>query len=142
MWPLPPSVDSTLCYSSIPASQDVDGLVPGSPTLPVTAAAALTLLASRSVEVKGGDCVVVGRSRIAGKPLAEALGDMGATVTLAHTSTKRESLERAVRGADLVVSAAGEPGVVDGGWIKEGAVVISVGKVFDEDEEKFMPDMW
>ncbi|GMI12290.1 hypothetical protein TrRE_jg8598, partial [Triparma retinervis] len=80
MWPLPPSVDSTLCYSSIPASQDVDGLVPGSPTLPVTAAAALALLASRSVEVKGGDCVVVGRSRIAGKPLAEALGDMGATV--------------------------------------------------------------
>ncbi|GMH88054.1 hypothetical protein TL16_g11044 [Triparma laevis f. inornata] len=70
MWPLPAQIDSDICYERIPPSQDVDGLVPASSTTPITVDSVLILLKRSGVEIEGKDIVVLGRSRIVGKPLA------------------------------------------------------------------------
>ena len=143
MWPLPTSVDAASCYRAIPLHQDVDGLVPSSPTLPLTADAVLTLLKNGGVEIEGSDCVVVGTSKVSGSPIASALSSLGATVTQATSMTPKESLRRSVESADIVVSAVGVEGVVEGGWIKSGAAVVNVGKVYDSEDPGalFKPDI-
>jgi methylenetetrahydrofolate dehydrogenase (NADP+)/methenyltetrahydrofolate cyclohydrolase len=85
----------------------------------------MSLLAHHGVELKGLRAVVLGRSEIVGKPMALMLLEQHATVTIAHSRTK--DLPAVCREADLLVAAVGKPGLVEGSWIKPGAVVVDVG---------------
>ncbi|MFW6159089.1 MAG: bifunctional 5,10-methylenetetrahydrofolate dehydrogenase/5,10-methenyltetrahydrofolate cyclohydrolase [Planctomycetota bacterium] len=104
---------------------------------PCTPIGAITLLRSLGVDLYGLDAVVVGHSEIVGKPIALLLMAHFCTTTVCHIATR--DLAEHVRNADIVVAAAGVPGLVKGEWIKEGAIVIDVGinrvKVLDEHGE-------
>ena len=88
----------------------------------------LQLLQQRGVALAGSHALVIGRSRIVGSPLAAALLAADATVSVAHSRTK--GLGSLCRSADVIVSCAGYPGLVRGGWVKDGAAVVSVGTTF------------
>lgn len=134
MWPLPEGIDSHACFSAIQVEKDVDGLVPGSETTPITVDAVLILLEKNGVKVEGKNVLVLGRSKIVGKPLSEKLLEMGATVTVASAETTEKTLEGHLKVADVVVSCVGLTGVVDLSLVKEGCTVVGVGKTFDEDK--------
>ena len=85
----------------------------------------MRMLKSHGVEMKGQRAVVLGRSEIVGKPMALMLLEEHATVTIAHSRTK--DLPGVCREADILVAAIGKPGMVEGCWIKSGAVVVDVG---------------
>jgi methylenetetrahydrofolate dehydrogenase (NADP+)/methenyltetrahydrofolate cyclohydrolase len=132
--PLPQGFDEDRAIGAILPEKDVDGFHPmnlgnllaGSPTVvPCTPAGVMEILDHYEVELRGAEAVVVGRSRIVGKPLAQLLLARHATVTMCHTRTR--DLAAHTRRADLLCVAAGRPGVVTGGMVKEGAVVIDVG---------------
>jgi methylenetetrahydrofolate dehydrogenase (NADP+)/methenyltetrahydrofolate cyclohydrolase len=132
--PLPRQVDATRVIETIDPSKDVDGFHPmnagrlatGLPSLvPCTPFGCLHLLKAELVELSGLDAVVIGRSNIVGKPMAQLLIAESATVTVAHSRTR--DLPGAVRRADIIVAAVGRPEMVRGDWIKPGAVVIDVG---------------
>ena len=96
------------------------------PTLrPCTPRGVITMLESIGVELKGMNAVIVGASNIVGRPMALELLLAGCTVTVCHRFTR--DLPGLVAGADLVVAAAGKPGLVKGEWIRPGAIVIDVG---------------
>ena len=113
--------------------QYVDGIDPASVDRrtiwsglrPCTPSACMSLLAHHGVALKGLRAVVLGRSEIVGKPMALMLLEQHATVTIAHSRTK--DLPAVCREADLLVAAVGRPGLVEGSWIKPGAVVVDVG---------------
>ena len=114
--------------------KDVDGLTPtstgrlalGLPGLvPCTPLGSLMLLKDRLGSLSGLDAVVIGRSILVGKPMAQLLLAESCTVTIAHSRTK--NLPDVVRRADIVVAAVGRPEMVKGDWIKPGATVIDVG---------------
>jgi len=132
--PLPAQVDSTRVIETIEPGKDVDGfhpvnagrlatgldaLVPGTPL------GCLNLLKAELGDLAGLDAVVIGRSNIVGKPMAQLLLRENATVTIAHSRTRH--LEEVVRRADIVVAAVGRSEMVRGSWIKPGATVIDVG---------------
>ena len=102
---------------------------------PCTPVGAVALLRSLGVDLYGKEAVVVGHSEIVGKPIALLLMAHFCTTTVCHIATR--DLASHVKAADIVVAAAGVPGLVKGEWIKEGAIVIDVGinrvKMFDED---------
>jgi methylenetetrahydrofolate dehydrogenase (NADP+)/methenyltetrahydrofolate cyclohydrolase len=102
---------------------------------PCTPVGAITLLRSLGLDLYGKEAVVVGHSEIVGKPIALLLMAHFCTTTVCHIATR--DLAAHVKGADIVVAAAGVPGLVKGEWIREGAIVIDVGinrvKVVDED---------
>ena len=132
--PLPQGFDEDRAIGAILPEKDVDGFHPmnlgnllaGSPTVvPCTPAGVMEILDHYEGELRGAEAVVVGRSRIVGKPLAQLLLARHATVTMCHTRTR--DLAAHTRRADLLCVAAGRPGVVTGGMVKEGAVVIDVG---------------
>jgi methylenetetrahydrofolate dehydrogenase (NADP+)/methenyltetrahydrofolate cyclohydrolase len=132
--PLPPQIDSGRVIETIEPSKDVDGFHPmnagrlaiGLPSLvPCTPYGCLYLLRQELGSIAGLNAVVVGRSNIVGKPMAQLLIAESATVTIAHSKTR--DLPGVVRGADIVVAAVGRPEMVRGDWIKPGAVVIDVG---------------
>jgi len=132
--PLPPHLDADAMIDSIPPEKDVDGLHPanqgrllaGMPGLrPCTPLGVMRLLDETGVPLRGAHAVVVGRSRLVGKPVALLLLERHATVTMCHSRTADLAAE--VGRADVVVAAAGQPGLVRGTWIKPGAVVIDVG---------------
>ena len=132
--PLPPQIDSTRVIETIDPGKDVDGFHPmnagrlatGLPSLvPCTPYGCLYLLKQELGSLAGLDAVVVGRSNIVGKPMAQLLIGESATVTVAHSRTR--DLPAVVRRADIVVAAVGRPEMVRGDWIKPGAVVIDVG---------------
>ena len=132
--PLPKHIDSTRVIETIDPGKDVDGFHPmnagrlatGLPSLvPCTPYGCLYLLKQELGELSGLDAVVVGRSNIVGKPMAQLLIGESATVTVAHSRTR--SLPDVVRRADIVVAAVGRPEMVRGDWIKPGATVIDVG---------------
>jgi methylenetetrahydrofolate dehydrogenase (NADP+)/methenyltetrahydrofolate cyclohydrolase len=101
-------------------------LLEGLPGLrPCTPTACMSLLAHHGVELKSLRAVVLGRSEIVGKPMALMLLEQHATVTIAHSRTV--DLPGVCREADLLVAAVGRPGLVEGSWIKPGAVVVDVG---------------
>ena len=93
--------------------------------VPCTPLGCLMLLKDRLGDLSGKDAVVIGRSNIVGKPMAQLLTDANATVTIAHSRTK--DLPEVVKRADIVVAAVGRPEMVKGDWIKPGAIVIDVG---------------
>ena len=132
--PLPDGLDEDVAINAIEPAKDADGLHPfnlgnllaGKPMLvPCTPAGCLEILDHYGVELKGAEAVVLGRSRLVGKPLAQLLLGRHATVTMCHTRT-RDLAAHTLR-ADVLCVAAGKAGIVTGDMIKEGAVVIDVG---------------
>jgi methylenetetrahydrofolate dehydrogenase (NADP+)/methenyltetrahydrofolate cyclohydrolase len=85
----------------------------------------MALLAEYAIDVDGARAVVIGRSDIVGKPVAHLLLQRHATVTICHTQTER--LREVVGEAEILVAAAGQPGLIDGAWLRDGAVVIDFG---------------
>ena len=100
---------------------------------PCTAMAVMELLDSlnkdpREEDLRGKEVVIVGHSKIIGKPLSLLLLNRFATITVCHIATsERSHLEEHIKRAEVLISAVGKPGLIKGGWIKEGAVVIDVG---------------
>jgi methylenetetrahydrofolate dehydrogenase (NADP+) / methenyltetrahydrofolate cyclohydrolase len=132
--PLPAHLDEQAVVDRIDPAKDVDGLTPvstgrlalGLPGLvPCTPLGCLMLLKDRLGDLSGLDAVVIGRSILVGKPMAQLLIKESCTVTVAHSRTR--NLPEVVRRADIVVAAVGRPRMVKGDWIKPGATVIDVG---------------
>jgi len=139
--PLPPQIDPYEVIAAVDPNKDVDGFHPtnagrlalGLPSLvPCTPLGCLILAKTVHPSLTGLEAVIVGRSNIVGKPLAQLLIGQSATVTVAHSKTR--DLPAVCRRADLVVAATGRPGLVRRDWIKPGATVIDVGinRVADE----------
>ena len=132
--PLPAHLDASQLLERIRPDKDVDGFHPYNvgrlaqriPLLrPCTPKGIMTLLESTGADLHGMHAVIVGASNIVGRPMALELLLAGCTVTVTHRFTK--DLPGHLANADLVVVAAGKPGLVKGEWIKEGAIVIDVG---------------
>jgi methylenetetrahydrofolate dehydrogenase (NADP+)/methenyltetrahydrofolate cyclohydrolase len=132
--PLPKQIDAQKIIAAIDPSKDVDGFHPlnagrlasGLPALvPCTPMGCVLLAKSVHESLAGLAAVVIGRSNIVGKPVAQLLLAENATVTVAHSKTN--DLPAVCRGADLLVAAIGRAEMVRGGWIKPGATVIDVG---------------
>ena len=142
--PLPAHLDEQAVIAAINPEKDVDGfhvvnsgrLAVGLPALvPCTPLGCLMLLKDELGDLSGLEAVVVGRSNIVGKPMAQLLLAENCTVTIAHSRTR--DLASVVHRADIVVAAVGRPEMVKGEWIKPGATVIDVGinRVPSTDEE-------
>jgi methylenetetrahydrofolate dehydrogenase (NADP+)/methenyltetrahydrofolate cyclohydrolase len=132
--PLPKHLDSDLVINAIDPAKDVDGfhisnvglLGTGQKSMvPCTPLGCLMMLRDHHGSLAGMDAVVLGRSNIVGKPMAQLLLGDSCTVTIAHSRTK--DLADVCRRADIVVAAVGRPEMVPGDWIKPGATVIDVG---------------
>src|SRR5689334_14088256 len=133
--PLPKQIDSTKVLSAIDPAKDVDGfhvvnvgkLSTGQDALVACTPVGSVMLAKDALgkKLEGLEAVVIGRSNIVGKPVAQLLLAENCTVTIAHSKTK--DLPGVVRRADLVIAAVGRPEMVKGDWIKPGACVIDVG---------------
>ena len=132
--PLPKQIDDKAVIGTIDPAKDVDGfhvvnagrLAVGEEALvPCTPLGCLMLLKDRMGDLSGKNAVVIGRSNIVGKPMAQLLLAESCTVTIAHSRT--QDLPDVVRRADIVVAAVGRAEMVKGDWIKPGAVVIDVG---------------
>ena len=132
--PLPKGMDEDQAVAAIAPQKDADGLHPislgnllgGKPTaVPCTPAGCIEILDHYGIPIEGTEAVMVGRSRLVGKPLAQLLLARNATVTMCHT--RRRDLAAHCRRADVLCVAAGKPRVITGDMIKEGAVVIDVG---------------
>jgi methylenetetrahydrofolate dehydrogenase (NADP+) / methenyltetrahydrofolate cyclohydrolase len=132
--PLPDGLDAVPLISRIDPAKDVDGLSPmsagrlavGLPSLlPCTPHGVVRLLKTNGVELSGAEAVVVGRSNLVGKPLAQLLLRENATVTVCHSRTR--DLPEVTRRADVLVVAAGRREMVGAEHVKEGAVVVDVG---------------
>jgi methylenetetrahydrofolate dehydrogenase (NADP+)/methenyltetrahydrofolate cyclohydrolase len=132
--PLPGGLDPLALISSIDPSKDVDGLSPlsagrlavGLPSLlPCTPHGVVQLLKRSGIEIAGKEAVVIGRSNLVGKPLAQLLLRENATITLCHSRTR--DLPEVAKRADILVVAAGRREMVGAEYVKEGAVVVDVG---------------
>ncbi len=132
--PLPRQIDAQKVIEAIDPAKDVDGFHPinagrlmtGAPGLvSCTPLGCLLLIRSVRRDLAGLDAVVVGRSNIVGKPMAQLLLGQSCTVTVAHSKTR--NLPEICRRADILVAAVGRPEMVRGDWVKPGAVVIDVG---------------
>jgi methylenetetrahydrofolate dehydrogenase (NADP+) / methenyltetrahydrofolate cyclohydrolase len=133
--PLPDHLDQDPLVGLIDPLKDVDGLTPLSAGLlvqgrskaiaPCTPAGVIELLHQAGVELEGARAVVIGRSILVGKPLAALLLAANATVTHCHSRTR--DLAAVCREADIVIAAAGQPGLLTGEMVREGATVIDVG---------------
>lgn len=132
--PLPRSIRMRAVIDAIDPAKDIDGIHPLNAGLlrlgydgflPATAHAAVEILRRSGIELAGRDAVVVGRSAVVGMPAAFLLVKEDATVTVCHSRT--EDLAGHVRRADIVVVAAGRPGLIDGSMLKAGATVVDVG---------------
>jgi len=132
--PLPDHIDERVVTTRIDPDKDVDGFHPVNAGrlatglygfVPCTPLGCLMLLKDQLGDLAGLDAVVIGRSNIVGKPMAQLLIKESCTVTVAHSRTK--DLSSLVRRADIVVAAVGRPEMIKGDWIKPGATVIDVG---------------
>ncbi len=138
--PLPEAINSTRVLEAIAPAKDVDGFHPinvgllsigdtSRALVPCTPAGAMILI-DRACErlqrtLAGMEAVIIGRSNIVGKPMAQLLLKRHCTVTIAHSRT--HDLAAVARRADVLVAAVGQPEMVRGGWVKPGAIVIDVG---------------
>jgi len=132
--PLPKHIDTNMVIESINPSKDVDGLtsknqgglMTGYPTiLPCTPLGCLRLIQQARTDLTGLNAVVVGRSRLVGKPMAQLLLNENCTVSQAHSKT--QNLAELCARADILVSATGVPGLIKRNFVKEGAIVVDVG---------------
>ena len=132
--PLPAHLDVNEVIEAIDPAKDVDGfhsenigkLMQNKSFLrPCTPKGVMTMLATIGIDLVGKNCVVVGASNIVGRPMAMELLNARATVTICNSKT--QDLSEKVKQADIVVTAVGIPKMIQGDWIKEGAIVIDVG---------------
>ena len=138
--PLPKHIDSTVVLETISPAKDVDGFHPVNAGLlavgdiaralvPCTPAGSLILIdraaKALGVDLAGKEAVVVGRSNIVGKPMAQLLLSRSCTVTIAHSRT--HDLREVVGRADILVAAVGRPQMIPGDWVRKGAIVVDVG---------------
>ena len=136
--PLPKQIDERSVIDAIAVEKDVDGFhainagrlsiggdLLSKAFIPCTPLGSLLLLKDHVEDLRGKNAVVVGRSNIVGKPMAQLLIEESCTVTVVHSKTKE--VESLCSKADIVVVAAGRPEMVNGDWLKDGAVVIDVG---------------
>lgn len=137
--PLPKHIDETKICNTISPLKDVDVFNPQnfgkfvlgrSNLTPCTACGIIKILEYQKINLSGKNCVVIGRSNIAGKPTALLLTNCDATVTLCHSKTK--NLEDFCTGADIIVSATGVPKLIKKDMVKKGSVIIDVGINRDE----------
>jgi len=133
--PLPKHVDEQAVLTRVDPAKDVDGFHPVNvgrlsigldALVPCTPLGCLILLQRTLGDLSGKDAVVVGRSNIVGKPMAQLLLQANCTVTVAHSRTR--DLPNVVRRSDIVVAAVGRPELIRGDWLKPGATVIDVGQ--------------
>jgi methylenetetrahydrofolate dehydrogenase (NADP+)/methenyltetrahydrofolate cyclohydrolase len=133
--PLPRQIDEQAVIQRIDPDKDVDGFHPMNAgrlavgleaLVPCTPLGCLMLLQNELGDLSGLDAVVVGRSNIVGKPMAQLLVQANCTVTVAHSRTR--DLPAAVRRSDIVVAAVGRPELIRGDWLKPGSTVIDVGQ--------------
>ena len=132
--PLPAHINADRVLETIDPAKDVDGFHPVNAgrlmtgtggLVPCTPLGSLKLIKSVRADLSGLDAVVIGRSNIVGKPMAQLLIGESCTVTIAHSRTR--DLPDVCRRADILVAAVGRPLMVKGDWVKEGAIVIDVG---------------
>jgi methylenetetrahydrofolate dehydrogenase (NADP+)/methenyltetrahydrofolate cyclohydrolase len=132
--PLPKQIDEQAIIAAIDPNKDVDGFHPVNAGrlatglngfVPCTPLGCLMLLKDRLGNLAGKGAVVIGRSNIVGKPMAQLLLGESCTVTIAHSKT--QNLPAVVRRADIVIAAVGRPEMIKADWIKPGAAVIDVG---------------
>lgn len=132
--PLPRQIDAARILEAIDPEKDVDGFhtvnvgrlgVGRESLVPCTPLGCMMLIRNRQADLAGANAVVLGRSNIVGKPVAQLLMQADCTVTLAHSKTR--NLPAVCREADILVAAVGRPELVRGDWIKPGAIVIDVG---------------
>lgn len=132
--PLPASINPKTISECISFKKDIDGLTPDNIGrlysgdkcfIPNTPRAVVTILKDSKIKIEGKRAVIIGRSSIVGRPLAELLLKENATVTICHSKT--ENIRDVCKEADILISAMGRPGMVDASYIKEGAAVIDVG---------------
>jgi methylenetetrahydrofolate dehydrogenase (NADP+)/methenyltetrahydrofolate cyclohydrolase len=133
--PLPEQIDERVIITRVSPDKDVDGFHPVNAGrlsiglhsfVPCTPLGCLMLLKQELGDLSGLDAIVVGRSNIVGKPMAQLLLHANCTVTIAHSRTR--DLPGAVRRSDIVVAAVGRPELIRGDWLKPGATVIDVGQ--------------
>ena len=136
--PLPKHMNEQLILDSIHPDKDADGFHPlnvgklsiashndENLLIPCTPYGCLLMLKGLNIELAGKNAVVVGRSNIVGKPMAQLLIKESCTVTVAHSKTN--DLPSVCKNADIIVAAVGRPKMIKGEWIKKGAIVIDVG---------------
>lgn len=132
--PLPPQIRPEAAIAAVDPAKDVDGFHPlnagrlaaGQPGLvPCTPRGVMHILAEAGVTLRGARAVVLGRSQIVGRPMAQLLLSADCTVTVAHSRTR--DIDAECRRADVLVAAVGRPEMVRGDWIAPGAVVVDVG---------------
>jgi methylenetetrahydrofolate dehydrogenase (NADP+)/methenyltetrahydrofolate cyclohydrolase len=132
--PLPSHLDATKLTGLVDAAKDVDGLTPMSAGLlalgrdglrPCTPSGVIELLKSINATIAGSEAVVIGRSNLFGKPMAQLLLAENATVTVCHSWTR--DLAEVCARADILIAAVGSPAMVRADWVKPGAIVVDVG---------------
>ncbi len=132
--PIPPHLNIAKAFSKINPAKDVDGFNPINAGMlamsypifiPCTPLGVIRMFQENNIQVEGKNCVVIGRSNIVGKPMAQILINKGATVTVCNSKTK--DLKTHLLNADIVISAVGKPNLVQRDMIKQGAVVIDIG---------------
>ena len=136
--PLPKHINEQTILDSIHPDKDADGFHPinvgklsiasrnnGNLLIPCTPYGCLLMLKDLKINLVGKNAIVIGRSNIVGKPMAQLLLKESCTVTIAHSKT--ENLPQVCKNADIVIAAVGRPEMIRGNWIKEGAIVIDVG---------------
>jgi len=132
--PLPDQIDEQAVIDAIDPAKDVDGFhvvnagrlaTGGKAMVPCTPLGCLMLLQDRLGDLTGMEAVIVGRSNIVGKPMAQLLLGANCTVTIAHSRTR--DLPSVCRRADILVAAVGRPEMIKGDWVKPGAAVVDVG---------------
>ncbi len=132
--PLPKHIDENAILEAILPEKDVDGfssenigkLMQNKPFIsPCTPKGIMTMLESLDYNLKGKDCIIIGASNIVGRPMAMELLNSGATVTVCNSSTK--DITKKTKEADVIIAAAGVTHLVNGDWVKDGAVIIDVG---------------
>ena len=136
--PLPKHINEQIVLDSIHPDKDADGFHPlnvgklsiashndESLLIPCTPYGCLIMLKGLEFDLSGKNAIVIGRSNIVGKPMAQLLLKESCTVTIAHSRTK--NIEEICKNADIVVAAVGRPKMIKGDWIKKGAIVIDVG---------------
>jgi methylenetetrahydrofolate dehydrogenase (NADP+)/methenyltetrahydrofolate cyclohydrolase len=142
--PIPKGMDEQKVIDAIDASKDVDGFHPENfgrmalemeAYLPATPYGIMTLLERYNIDTQGKHCVVIGRSRIVGRPMSILMSSKGnpgnATVTLVHSHT--QNIEEFTKNADIIIVALGAPKYLKGSMIKKGAVIVDVGITRVED---------
>ncbi len=146
--PLPDGLNPDAALEQIPPMKDVDGLHPynagrlaqGNPTfVPATPLGVLELLRREHIDVTGSHAVVVGRSRLVGRPLGMLLLQNHATVTIAHSQTR--DLPSITKTADILIAATGKRNLITGEHVRPGAVVIDVGITREPDSNKLTGDV-